>query len=215
MCAAQGGGVCGNGPITNSIVWGNKTESTNPAFKHNLSGSGSVSYTDVGEMGYEGSDGNINVDPMYSAPVTASAAATTAGDYHVELMSPCMDAATSTVSPPDDIDDEVRPQGMGWDMGADEVPIPAGTPFLEWTGEAGFISDGVSPDNAPTGSSFEFRVTYSDEDSTAPSFVRVRVDSDDSGSYEASESADMDAVAGGRLLQREDVREDPQSLLLR
>ncbi|WP_348260134.1 hypothetical protein, partial [Salmonella enterica] len=64
----------GDGPITNSIVWGNATENVNPAFKHNYSGIGTVAASDVGESGYAGSNGSINADPFFASPVAPSAA---------------------------------------------------------------------------------------------------------------------------------------------
>ena len=51
-----------------------------------------------------------------------SEAPTTAGDYHLDKISPCIDAGTSTGAPPDDIDGESRPYGPGYDIGADEDP---------------------------------------------------------------------------------------------
>jgi hypothetical protein len=42
------------------------------------------------------------------------------GDYHLTADSPCIDTGTSEGAPSDDIDGDTRPQGQGYDMGADE-----------------------------------------------------------------------------------------------
>ena len=65
---------------------------------------------------YEG-EGNIDKLPSFIG----------GGDYHLEGDSPCIDAGTSEGAPDTDIDGELRPQGAGYDMGADEcdgVPPP-------------------------------------------------------------------------------------------
>lgn len=196
-CAAQGGGVRGDGPIRNSIVWGNATENVNPAFKHNYSGAGAVTFSDIGETGYAGSNGNINGDPMFLQQIAASDAPTSAGDYHTVVLSPCTNAATSTALPSDDFDDDSRPQSYAGDMGADEVLVAAGTPYLTWTGELGYVLDGVDPDADGSGSGFTFRVEYSDENNDPPDDIDVWVDLDDSGTYDIGENTGLlEADAG-------------------
>jgi len=44
---------------------------------------------------------------------------------------------------------------------ADSPPVNT-PPSLDWTGEPGFVGDGVSPDNGTTLSTFEFRIQYTD-----------------------------------------------------
>jgi len=89
--------------VTNSILWGNTTgdqiEATLAA---------TVTYSDV-QGGHAGT-GNINADPVFIG----------GGDYHLTPGSPCLDVATADGAPADDIDGDVRPQGAGYDMGADE-----------------------------------------------------------------------------------------------
>ncbi|MFW8602369.1 choice-of-anchor Q domain-containing protein [Desulfobacterota bacterium M19] len=67
-------------------------------------------------------------------------------------------------------------------------------PVLSWTGEAGYTTDGVSPDIGGNGASFVFRVSYIDSNNTAPATVQLWVDSNDNGIYETSEKHTMTAV---------------------
>ncbi len=56
-------------------------------------------------------------------------------------------------------------------------------PTLDWTGENGYVSDGVDPNSAKAESAFEFRVEYTDKNNDAPVFYEVWVDMNDSGDY--------------------------------
>ncbi|MDH4139888.1 MAG: Ig-like domain-containing protein, partial [Coriobacteriia bacterium] len=86
------------------------------------------------------------------------------------------------------------------------VPDTYTAPSLDWTGETGYVDDGVDPDGAIAGDPVEFRVDYTDEDGQMPETIEVWVDIDDSGSYEASETfamaeasaADTDTTDGKR-----------------
>ena len=69
-------------------------------------------------------------------------------------------------------------------------------PTLDWTGDAGYTTDGVDPDSALGGSTFEFRVEYTDVEGTAPSTKEVWVDLDDDGTYQADEKFDMSVLSG-------------------
>jgi hypothetical protein len=91
-------------PITvvNSILWGNTPTQVNTGVAP------SITYSDV-QGGHAGT-GNINANPVFLGP----------GDYHIFLASPCVDTGTPDGAPADDIDGDVRPQGAGYDMGADE-----------------------------------------------------------------------------------------------
>jgi hypothetical protein len=42
------------------------------------------------------------------------------GDYHLLPGSPCIDAGTSENAPATDFEGDARPQGAGYDIGADE-----------------------------------------------------------------------------------------------
>lgn len=108
-------------------------------------------------------------------------------NYHIQDISPAIDNAKPEYAPNDDVDDEVRPQKAGYDIGADEVPgVFTGNniPILKWTGDTGFESDGVNPDSGACGTSFEFRVNYTDADDEEPSLIEVWVDLNDDGDYE-------------------------------
>lgn len=97
----SGGGIYadnGTPTITNCILWDNTDD---------LDGC-SATYSNI-EDGDAGT-GNISQTPQFVG----------SGDYHIQSGSPCRDSATSTGAPADDIDGDARPQGAGYDMGADE-----------------------------------------------------------------------------------------------
>ena len=102
--------------VTNCILWGNTNtnEITGVAnFK-----APTVSYTDTDQTGYAGSNGNINQAPLFVG----------SGDYHLQATptaSPCIDTGTSSGAPSDDLAGKVRPEGLGFDMGAYETYNPA------------------------------------------------------------------------------------------
>ncbi len=69
------------------------------------------------------------------------------------------------------------------------------SPTLDWTGEIGYVSDGVNPDTGPGGTVFEFRVEYTDSNNDAPATIEVWVDENDNetdepGEYYAMTGAD-------------------------
>ncbi|TAN40757.1 MAG: hypothetical protein EPN25_06600, partial [Nitrospirae bacterium] len=68
------------------------------------------------------------------------------------------------------------------------------TPTLEWTGENGYTNDGVNPNSGPSGSSFTFRVTYTDTNNNAPITYQVWVDTNDNGVYDPGEKFNMNEV---------------------
>jgi hypothetical protein len=68
------------------------------------------------------------------------------------------------------------------------------TPTLAWTDENGYTNDGVNPDSGPSGSSFTFRVKYTDTNNDAPTIYQVWVDTNGNGVYEAGEKFNMSEV---------------------
>ena len=106
-----GGGIfCwGSSPvITNSIFWYNYSM-FDPEI-HVRSGSPVVTYSDV-KNGWPG-EGNIDANPLFIK----------GGDYHLTMISPCIDTGTDT-GIYIDIDSQSRPWGAGFDMGADEFRL--------------------------------------------------------------------------------------------
>ncbi|MCP4541512.1 MAG: hypothetical protein GY832_30645 [Chloroflexi bacterium] len=77
----------------------------------------------------------------------------------------------------------------------DPFQAVAQAPTLTWTGENGYISDGVDPDSAPAGSDFEFRIEYTDENNDFPSLIELWVDINDNSSYESAEVYTMTEAA--------------------
>jgi len=103
--STEGGGLrcdASNPILTNCILWGNTPEeiwtySSDPV----------ITYSDI-QGGWPGT-GNIDQNPKFVG----------GGDLHLTESSPCIDAGTNAgIS--SDIDGDVRPQGAGYDMGADE-----------------------------------------------------------------------------------------------
>lgn len=70
-------------------------------------------------------------------------------------------------------------------------------PTLSWTGETGYVSDGVNPDTSASGSRFTFRVNYSDNNNNLPSYIRVLLDTNNDGFFEETYAMSAaDNVAG-------------------
>ena len=91
--------------ITNSIFWNDY--SMFDAEIHVRSGAPVVTYSDM-KTGWPG-EGNIDENPLFIRK----------DDYHLRLISPCIDAGTD-IGIYIDIDGQTRPWGEGIDMGADE-----------------------------------------------------------------------------------------------
>jgi hypothetical protein len=188
----------GNHTVRNSIFWGNTATSDGViAYKDCgfYSGFMTITDSDVDTSGSNFGNGtpttsnNIDPaeDPLFIDP---------AGDnYHIEALSPVIDQANATYAPADDIDGDARPVGAGDDMGADEITSIA--PVLAWTGEANYTSDGIDPDTASSGTTFTFRVDYTDANNNAPVLIQVWINEDNNGAYSAGEKFTMTEVDGG------------------
>jgi parallel beta-helix repeat protein len=133
--AGFGGGIycfVSSPTVVNSILWG---DSPDEIYLYDEDSSIDITYSDI-EDGWAGV-GNIDADPLFVGD----------GDYHLTADSPCIDAGTDNTTnyptlPTDDIDGDARPQGAGYDMGADEYvaePIPP-TPDVKANGEDGTIT---------------------------------------------------------------------------
>ena len=91
----RGGGIYLNASgldLVNSIFWGNDGLYGDSFDKQIWIQVGQVnaSYSDI-QGGYNG-EGNINIDPQFTFPITATVAPTTTGDYHLQITSPTIDA---------------------------------------------------------------------------------------------------------------------------
>lgn len=93
--------------ITNSILWGNSAVVSEPHYGMQFFGPAIFSYSDV-EGGAPGI-GCLDLNPFFIG----------GGDYHLSPGSPCIDAGVTLVIAVD-IDTDPRPQGCGFDLGADE-----------------------------------------------------------------------------------------------
>ena len=93
--------------ITNSILWGNSAVVYEPHYGRQYFGPAVFYYSDV-EGGAPGI-GVLDLDPLFIG----------GGDYHLSPESPCIDAG-SPVAVYTDFDADLRPQGCGFDIGADE-----------------------------------------------------------------------------------------------
>ncbi len=67
-------------------------------------------------------------------------------------------------------------------------------PVLIWSGENGFLNDGVEPDSGPGGSTFTFRVLYRDMNNDPPRRMELLLDANDNGVYESNERFPMTAT---------------------
>lgn len=123
--------------VKNSILWGNATDGLSSGYEYTGGISGGITFSDIkgkslifgydqyGNPLYLDPDepdhyDNISSDPLFVDPRDAAQAPTAEGDYHLSSGSPCIDKGTETGAPAVDIDGDIRPQGAGYDMGADE-----------------------------------------------------------------------------------------------
>lgn len=78
-----------------------------------------------------------------------------------------------------------------------EVSVANSAPTLAWTGQSGYLSDGVAPNGGASGSTFEFRVLYTDLDDESPVSIQTLIDRNDDGDFlDAGEIVAMGAYDG-------------------
>ena len=115
--ADLGGGLAScSGTIKNCVVWGNGDN-----YGYQLVWSADTLYSCIEEW-LGGGEGNIAQEPRFidadgpdGNPETHED-----NDYHLSASSPCIDTGVSDDALTDDMDGELRPQGAGVDIGADE-----------------------------------------------------------------------------------------------
>ena len=105
--------------IRNSILWGNHAATSNHIASFN---GGLMTITD--SIIQSGDDGNFINAPFFGGNVTPVVSGFASeddpwfvvnGDYHIQNSSPAIDNASATYAPEDDIDGDVRPQGLADD----------------------------------------------------------------------------------------------------
>ncbi len=129
--------------LINCILWGNATNT--------IDRSGTtqplplVSYTDIDQDGYAGTNGNLCANPMFADTLN--------GDFHLTAASPCINTGTGSNAPAEDLEDVLRPQGVGWDMGAYELSaahVETRTAAHVAATSAALAGDLISTGGAPT-----------------------------------------------------------------
>lgn len=180
--------------VKNSILYGDG----GVGGSSEVSSTVSASFSDIDQVGYEGST-NLSIKPFFVNPMSYDSAPTSSGDYHLMAYSPAIDMGTATDAPGDDFDGNLRPLGSGVDMGADEVvTVVNNAPNLIWAGGTDYLADGVEPNMGAGGGSYEFRVNYTDADDEAPAFIQVWIDTNDDGDFlDGGEKINMTPVDGG------------------
>ncbi len=116
--------------ITNTILWGNQASGNgNQAYDQTASSKLTIRSSDVGGSGFDGTDGNVDLDPLF---VSTSGTI----DLHLKSGSPCVDKGGNADLAPDtldldgdgnvteplpfDLDGQPRVQGATVDIGAYE-----------------------------------------------------------------------------------------------
>jgi predicted outer membrane repeat protein len=125
----QGSSICNNNDsspmVTNCIMWGESAPDDIEVFS--FSGWPTVAYCCV-EGGHVGT-GNINADPLFvlsgywhdnGTPVDPADDYWVEGDYHLQVVSPCVDTGDPATTLLEDIEGSARPLGSGFDIGAYE-----------------------------------------------------------------------------------------------
>jgi uncharacterized repeat protein (TIGR01451 family) len=145
--------------LVNGVVWGNSTSGPPGAQIYNTGSTVTLSYTLIqsgtGSIDILGSvifgPGVITTDPLFVAPIAATSAPTTTGNYRLQTGSPAIDSGdNSAVAVLTDLDRNVRIQGGAVDMGAYEFNVPDVA-----------LSKTVSPTSAKPGYAITYTLTFS------------------------------------------------------
>jgi len=120
--------------LTNVILWGNTANRGNELYNHYAAPvlSHTLIQSDTGDIYNDNSTvtygpGILTVDPQFVAPVSASSAPTSTGDYRLQAGSPAINAGNSdAVTVPTDLDGNPRIVGGVVDLGAYECQWPYG-----------------------------------------------------------------------------------------
>jgi hypothetical protein len=121
----SGGGIYnldGTVTLTNSVLWGNSTQ----IYQEGAAAPATITYSIV-EGGFAGT-GNLDVDPLFVAPVGFASAPTTDGDYRLQINSPALNVGSNAAVPVDittDLDGNPRIVNTIVDMGAYENQVLA------------------------------------------------------------------------------------------
>ncbi len=135
-----GGGIADNGSLANCILF-NNTAPIGPNFAPATGTPITLNYCCTSPLPTNGI-GNISVDPFF---VNASA-----GDYHLQSSSPCINAGINLYAAgTTDLDGNPRISGGTVDMGAYEFQNPASRISYAWLQQYGLSNDG-SADSADT-----------------------------------------------------------------
>jgi len=188
--------------IENTIIFGNTSGLTWPDMESSLTVA-EISYSDIGGWNLGGSNPTF-VDPIYiSVDQATLGTPTTGGDYRLQNSSTLIDIGGGSNVPAYDIENELRPYDGDADttatpdIGADEMTLGNQAPTIDWLGSGNYATDGVDPDSATSGSSFTFKVEYTDLDNHPPNAIYVWVDADDSGTFEDPAERTALTVAAG------------------
>jgi len=203
----RGGGLYApaGAPVTieNTIIYGNDAGQYWPDMESSLT-SDDVTYSDIGGWIGGGATNPTPVDPIFiSVDPASDSTPTTGGDFRLQNSSTLIDIGGGSNVPAYDIENELRPYDGDADdtatpdIGADEMTTGNQAPTLDWLGSGNYTTDGVDPDSASSGSSFTFKVEYTDLDNHPPNVIYVWVDADDSGTFEDPSERTALAVAGG------------------
>ncbi|MCB0052041.1 MAG: cadherin-like beta sandwich domain-containing protein, partial [Caldilinea sp.] len=163
----------GNVQLVNGVVWGNGTSGPPGHQIYNISGTTALSYTLIqsGTSDIQVSGGSVTFgpgvitsDPLFVAPISATLAPTTTGNYRLQTGSPAIDSGdNSAVSFSTDLDGNARIQGGTVDMGAYEA-----TPLPDVT-----LSKSASPPSANAGDAITYTLTFSNNGTAIATDVTI------------------------------------------